>query len=65
MITDTNQHKENLIKIPKSLRNLNRYAEILPYYYNNVLINNDPDNLDDNYINASFIAVHTLYKLGP
>ena len=33
--------------------------------YNNVLINEDTDDLTNNYINASFISVNLLYKKGP
>lgn len=30
LITEDNYHKENLIEIPKSLKRLNRYSDILP-----------------------------------
>jgi protein tyrosine phosphatase len=33
--------------------------------YNNVLINDDIEDLINNYINASFISVNLLYKKGP
>ena len=52
LLTDTTRHSNNLIKIPKTLNNLNRYAGILPCNFflyldsnNNVLINDDPENL--------------------
>ena len=38
LICDSNTHKNNLIEIPKSLKKLNRYSDILPckiYTYNN------------------------------
>ena len=65
MITETPQHTENLFKLPKTLNNLNRYSGILPCnrrnlildFYNNVLVNDDPEDLQNNYINASYITV--------
>jgi hypothetical protein len=30
LITDTSSHTDNLIKLPKTLNNMNRYAGILP-----------------------------------
>ena len=67
LITDTSAHTENLIKIPKTLNNLNRYAGILPCkgilnidFYNNVLINDVPEDLTNNYMNASYISVYIL-----
>lgn len=60
-MTEDKLHKDNLIKIPKSLMRNNKYADVLPCKditnldaYNAALLSDDPVS-EENYINASYI----------
>lgn len=75
LITEDNYHKENLIELPKSIKRLNRYHDIIPcknlnYFldkFNAVFLKENNNNnineeyLKNNYINASYIDVSKFY----
>jgi len=64
-MTEGQKYKENMVKISKKLWKNNRYAQMLPcnkiniyissVNFNLALIEEDKDNLEDNYINASYL----------
>ena len=54
-ITETNEHKAQILKEGEMVLSLNHKPLNLPYQYNAVLINNSNDDVS-NYINASYIT---------